>query len=104
MSDRELEISTGPLDEVGEKLLDAIDLASDQNGRMWITADGRRIARIVTVDDGETLDKLDDLAGLRTIRDGQIVSWGPVSDAPWKPGEGPITEWLARNIRVKDQP
>lgn len=82
MSDRELEIGTGPLDEVGENLLNAIDLTSDQDGRTWITTGGKRIARIVTVEDGERLDKL---SAPRTIRDAQIVSWGPVSDAPWLP-------------------
>lgn len=83
MTDRELEIGTGPLDEVGENLLNAIDLTSDQDGRTWITTGGKRIARIVTVEDGERLDKLN---GPRVLGGNvQLVSWGPVSDAPWLP-------------------
>jgi hypothetical protein len=88
LSVADLEIASLPLDEIGENLLNAIDAASDQDGRTWITADGKQIARIVTVEDGERLDKLDELAGKhepRIIHDAQIVSWGPVADAPWHP-------------------
>jgi hypothetical protein len=57
---KELEIShlasvrTGHLDGVGEqRLLDAIDLASDQNQGTWLLDHGRRIAAIVPVDVAE---------------------------------------------------
>lgn len=106
----ELEIVSGPLDEIGENLLNAIDAASDQGQGTWITTGGKRIARIVTVEDGELLEKLDRITAgheakaEHVIRDGQIVSWGPVSDAPWKPGQGHFAEWLTEQIHVKDQP
>lgn len=59
MSDRELEIGngSGSLVDIGDKLLDAIDLASDQGQCTWITTDGKRIAKIVTAEDGGTLER-----------------------------------------------
>lgn len=39
------------------ELLDAIDLASDQGQRTWLVSGGKRIAMIVTVDDGERLER-----------------------------------------------
>lgn len=51
MTDRELDIR--PLDLACTPVGDAIDLASDQGQDTWLTdgAGGKRIARIVTVDD-----------------------------------------------------
>lgn len=41
-----------------EKLQDAIDLASDQDQMTWIKSNGRRIAAIVSVADGELVQAL----------------------------------------------
>ena len=38
-------------------LRDAIDLASDQGQRTWLMDNGKRVAMIVTVDDGERLER-----------------------------------------------
>lgn len=53
MNDREVEVRdlTYPTDE---KLLDAIDLASDQDTVTWLTESGRRVAAIVPVDVAES--------------------------------------------------
>jgi antitoxin (DNA-binding transcriptional repressor) of toxin-antitoxin stability system len=56
MAERELEIGGGRA--ILPELLDAIDLASDQGQPTWLTDKGKRIARIVTVEDAELLDAL----------------------------------------------
>lgn len=42
-----------PVAEEAEALSDAFDNASDQDRMTWVTRDGKRIAAIVTVEDGE---------------------------------------------------
>lgn len=58
MTDRELELDT-PLpssEKLLEDLIDAVDLASDQDQATWLTSDGKRIAAIVPVDMAEYAD------------------------------------------------
>ena len=43
------------------EVADAIDLASDQGQRTWLTSGGKRIAAIVTTEDAELLDQLHQL-------------------------------------------
>lgn len=46
------------LEEVGDKMLDAIDLAADQGQKTWLlSAEGERIAAIVPVDVAEEDDR-----------------------------------------------
>jgi hypothetical protein len=53
----ELEIGSGRA--ILPELEDAIDNASDQGKRTWLTSGGKRIAMIVTTEDGERLGRLD---------------------------------------------
>ena len=52
MADRELELRETSL-ATGQAILDAIDLASDQDQMTWITNGGKRIAAIVPVEQAE---------------------------------------------------
>ena len=56
VGDRELELSadgTKDFAVVADELMDAIDLASDQDQMTWLVSDGRRVAAIVPVDQAE---------------------------------------------------
>ncbi len=59
MAERELDISDGRAILPG--LMDAIDLASDQGQATWLTSGGKRVAKIVTTEEGELLDAIDGL-------------------------------------------
>lgn len=50
----ELELSRQEAESLHDDLLDAVDLASDQDTITWLTDNGRRIAAIVPVDVAET--------------------------------------------------
>lgn len=59
MADRELKFDPGwdePY-EWAQDILNAIDLASDQDKMTWLTADGKRVAAIVPVDVAEAAEQ-----------------------------------------------
>jgi hypothetical protein len=56
----ELELDLASDATAYDDLRDAVDNASDQGKRTWLTASGKRVAMIVTVEDGERLEALDE--------------------------------------------
>lgn len=63
MPDREINLDTQVRQgtegcgDFHELLNDAIDLASDQGQRTWLVSGGKRVAAIVTTEDGELLNR-----------------------------------------------
>jgi hypothetical protein len=59
------------LEVLYDRLMDVVDLASDQDQATWITRDGKRVAAVVTVEMAEKLNAMYSMGKLMKMMEGK---------------------------------